>query len=71
MASKNEQGQLVEAPGIILENDEQIRRFAEGMVIKKLSKEKRSILKSDFEHLSMEEMLESIQMEKCKVLSSH
>ena len=71
MASKNEQGQLVEAPGIILENDEQIRRFAEGMVIKKLSKEKRSILKSDFEHLSMEEMLKSIQMEKCKVLSNN
>jgi hypothetical protein len=70
MASKNEQGQLVEAPGIILENDEQIRRFAEGMVIKKLSKEKRSILKSDFEHLSMEEMLESIQMERCKLLSN-
>ena len=67
MAAKNENGELVEAPGIILENDEQIRRFAEGMAIKKLSKEKRKILKSDFLHLSNDEVIESISKEKCQI----
>jgi len=68
MAAKNENGELVEAPGIILENNEQIRRFAEGMAIKKLSKEKRKILKSDFLHLSNEEVVESISKEKCQII---
>jgi uncharacterized protein (TIGR00369 family) len=67
MASKNENGELVEAPGIILENDEQIKRFAEGLAIKKFSKEKRTILKSDFQHLTIEEIKKSISMEKCIV----
>jgi hypothetical protein len=67
MAAKNENGELVEAPGIILENDEQIRRFAEGMAIKKLSKEKRTLLKSDFDHLSKVEVRESISKEKCQI----
>jgi acyl-CoA hydrolase len=68
MAAKNENGELVEAPGIILENGEQIRRFAEGMAIKKLSKEKRKILKSDFLHLSQDEVIESIGQEKCQII---
>lgn len=68
MAAKNENGELVEAPGIILENGEQIRRFAEGMAIKKLSKEKRKILKSDFLHLSQDEVIESISQEKCQII---
>lgn len=67
MASKNEYGELVEAPGIILENDEQIIRFAEGLAIKKLSKEKRTILKTDFQHLTIEEIRKSISTEKCIV----
>ena len=37
MAAKNEEGQLIHVPGLILENDTQIRRFYEGMKLKEFS----------------------------------
>jgi uncharacterized protein (TIGR00369 family) len=45
MAAKNEEGLLSPVPGLILETDEQLRRYCKGKIIRKLSLEKRELLK--------------------------
>jgi uncharacterized protein (TIGR00369 family) len=67
MAAKNENGDLDNVPGLILTNDEQVRRFAEGMSLKLLSKEKRNMLQSDFNHMGINELKHSLVNEKCQV----
>jgi acyl-CoA hydrolase len=70
MAAKNEEGQLTEVPGLILENETQTRRFVEGKLIRKLSLEKRELLKSDLKNLHKGDILHMCEGEKCE-LSYH
>ncbi|MEY3411837.1 MAG: hypothetical protein RIQ70_523, partial [Bacteroidota bacterium] len=58
---------LTQVPGLILENETQIRRFCEGKMIKQFSQEKRKILKSDLLNLSQNEILTMCANEKCDV----
>jgi len=67
MAAKNEEGQLIHVPGLILENDTQIRRFYEGMKLKEFALQKRKMMKSDFTHISMEEMKETCRKQRCQL----
>lgn len=67
MAAKDENGKLTTVPGLILENETQIRRFYEGMALKRLSKEKRELLKNDFEQHELEELKGICNSENCKV----
>ncbi len=66
MAAKNELGALEQVPGLILEKNEQVLRFLEGMQIKKFSKEKRELLKADNFGENFKELLVH---EKCKLLN--
>lgn len=68
MAAKNEEGQLIHVPGLILENDTQIRRFYEGMKLKEFSLQKRKMMKSDFAHISMDEMKETCRKQRCQFI---
>jgi len=56
MAAKNDRGELQETPGLIVETPTQLRRFCEGQVIRKLSLEKRRLLKGDLKDLSHDEL---------------
>lgn len=67
MAAKNAEGKLEEVPGLILENDLQIRRFAEGRLLKKMAMERKSILKSDLIQFSSDDLKNHILNEKCKI----
>jgi uncharacterized protein (TIGR00369 family) len=67
MAAKDDNGNLLTVPGLILENEEQLRRFCEGKHLKGLSKQKRELLKSDLSSTSREEMLHMIANERCEV----
>jgi uncharacterized protein (TIGR00369 family) len=67
MAAKDDNGTLLTVPGLILENEEQLRRFCEGKHLKGLSKQKRELLKSDLSSTSREEMLHMIANERCEV----
>jgi acyl-CoA hydrolase len=69
MAAKDENGNLTKVPGLLLENETQIRRFCEGKMIKNFSKEKRDILKSDLYNLSAEERNILCDGEKCEIIS--
>lgn len=64
MKSENE-GDMV--PGLILNNDEDLRRFAEGLYMKNLGREKRMILKGDMVGKSHEELFQYISGERMKL----
>ncbi len=67
MVAKNDANEIDVVPGLILENETEIRRFYEGLHLKMMSKQKREMLKSDFSHLSVNEIKTLLVNEKCKV----
>ena len=67
MAAKDDDGKLLTVPGLILENEEQLRRFCEGKHLKGLSKQKREMLKSDLSSTSRQEILRMVAAERCEV----
>ncbi len=64
MAAKDEHGQLTEVPGLKLTSETQVRRFCEGKIIRKLSQEKREILKTD---LGLADMKIQCTEERCLI----
>lgn len=64
MAAKDAQGNLTEVPGLILKTEKQVQRFCEGKIIRKLSQEKREILKSNLE---LAEMKIQCSEERCSI----
>lgn len=67
MAAKNELGKLMQVPRLQLENENQLRRFCEGMAIRDFSKKKRNLLKSDLQKFNQEQMLNHVKMERCDI----
>ena len=67
MAAKDDDGELITVPGLILENNDQLRRFCEGKHLKGLSKQKRELLKSDLSNTTKEDMLRMVESERCVV----
>lgn len=67
MAAKDDNGKLAEVPGLLLDNEKQIKRFVEGMAIKRLSKEKRDLLKKKFAINNAAELKEMCKDENCKI----
>jgi uncharacterized protein (TIGR00369 family) len=51
MAAKNDEGELTEVPGLILESETHVRRFYEGRRLKLISAEKRKMLKAPLDDL--------------------
>ena len=68
MAAKDESGSLTKVPRLIIETETQLRRFCEGMELKKLSKQKRAMLKSDLNGLSIEQLKNICTQENCEVV---
>jgi acyl-CoA hydrolase len=64
MAAKDEHGNLTEVPGLKLTSETQVRRFCEGKIIRKLSQEKREILKFD---LGLDDMKIQCAVERCSI----
>jgi uncharacterized protein (TIGR00369 family) len=64
MAAKDEQGNLAEVPGLILKTQKQVQRFCEGKIIRKLSQEKREILKIN---LALAELKIQCADERCTI----
>ena len=67
MAAKDENGNRTKVPGVIIENNVQLIRFCEGKMIKKFSKEKRELLKSDLSNLSSDDINALCDGEKCEI----
>ncbi len=65
MAAKNENGELAEVPGLIIENELELRRFAEAKELKEMSLKKRQMLHSDFNHKTLQDLKQEFKDSKC------
>jgi acyl-CoA hydrolase len=68
MAAKDGSGNLTKVPGLIIENENQLRRFCEGMELKKLSKRKRAMLKSNLNEHSINDLKTICKDENCEFI---
>jgi acyl-CoA hydrolase len=69
MAAKDDEGNLTQVPGLILEKDKQLRRFCEGKLLKEFSKKKRDFLKSDLADVSIDKMKSMCAGERCQLIT--
>lgn len=67
MAAKNEDGELTQVPGLVIENETQMRRFCEGKLLRRISAEKRNMLKSDLSNLTQGDIMKMCEGEKCQL----
>ena len=67
MAAKDDQGQLAEVPALILEDENQLRRFCEGRMIKDFSAEKRRVLKADLFDMDLQKRIDKCVNERCVI----
>lgn len=67
MAAKDDNGNLVKVPGLIISNETELTRFCEGKLIRELSKQKRDALKSDLNGMNTDSMTMLCKAENCKI----
>ena len=65
MVAKDEDGSPKKVPELKLENHEELKRFVEGKILKKLSKEKRQLLDKEVENYSESNLLTHCKNERC------
>ena len=65
--AKNEIGDKVSVPGLIIENEKQLRRFYEGKYLREISITKRKALESDFNQIDAAGLKEKCQYENCQI----
>ena len=69
MAAKDDEGNLKEVPGLLLQNRQELVRFCEGKIIRDLSRHKRKSLAGDFQDQSNEQLRAACLGERCRVSS--
>ena len=65
MVAKDESGNVTKVPELKLENHEELKRFVEGKILKKLSKEKRQLLDKEVENYSESNLITHCKNERC------
>jgi acyl-CoA hydrolase len=68
MVAKNESGELLQVPELILENEIEVRRFCDAKKLRKLRFEINDILHKEKEDVVFEEMKEMISENRCKIV---
>ena len=67
MVAKNDDDTTKQVPELKLENYDQLRRFVEGMAIKKMSEKKRELIGEKIENYTNESLLSYCKNERCDV----
>jgi acyl-CoA hydrolase len=67
MVAKDDAGNLIDIPGLLIRNQAELLRFCEGKWIKEHSRQKRDKLKSDMRGFASEDMLSLCKEENCLV----
>jgi len=67
MAAKGPDGELSEVPILCVEDENQLRRYCEGKVIRKMSLQKREYLKANLEGINLQERLVMTQGERVEL----
>lgn len=65
MLARDDAGGKADVPGLIIENETQLRRFQEGKYLRQVSAERRRVMKSDFSQFTGEELKGMNASEKC------
>lgn len=65
MVAKNEDGTLMQVPQLILETEEDLRRFYDGRILKKMRKQITNVLDQEVKTLSQDEMIALVEPERC------
>ena len=68
MLAKDEQGNHLAVPGLVIENEKQLRRFCEAKRLKDFSKQKREMLKSELLEHTVQQLTEQCSNDKCKII---
>ena len=68
MIAKSEDGSNLPVPGLILSNEEELRRYCEARYLKRMSSERRKAMGSDFEGHTLEELKAQCMGEKCRIV---
>jgi acyl-CoA hydrolase len=66
MVAKNEDGTLKTVPRLILESEEEVRRFYDGKMLKKHRAKIREVLGTDEKNISNDEILDFIKEDRCE-----
>lgn len=67
MAAQDQNGKLLQVPGLRINTRQELVRFCEGRLIRQLAKAKRSALDNDLSGSATEELLHICRNEKCVV----
>ncbi|MFN5294028.1 MAG: acyl-CoA thioesterase [Flavobacteriales bacterium] len=67
MAAKNQDGELCEVPVLCVEDETQLRRYCEGIMIRKMSLQKREYLKANLQGIDLQERLEMTRGERVEL----
>ncbi|MFN5441156.1 MAG: acyl-CoA thioesterase, partial [Flavobacteriia bacterium] len=67
MVAKDEHGKPTEVPGLLITDEESLRRFAEGKALKSLAKQTHQLLKEEFHKMPISEIKKSIEGERGEI----
>ena len=67
MAAKDENGKLIQVPGLKIETREDLIHFCEGKSIRENSKVNRALLANDMRHLSVDEQIHFCDQDRCLI----
>ncbi len=67
MVAKNEHGELKKVPGLALISEEEVRRFVEGIAIKKINRTKRQLLDEEIDEYSFDRLVRICDDERCTI----
>ncbi len=67
MVAKDELGKPTLVPGLLITDEESLRRFAEGKALKSLAKQKHQLLKEEFHQMPLSEIKKSIEGERVEI----
>ena len=65
MVAKNEDGTLMQVPKLVLETEQDVRRFYDGKVLKKLRSQISELLDQEVKDVSNAEMVDQIEKDRC------
>lgn len=65
MVAKNEDGSLMQVPQLILETEEDVRRFYDGRILKKMRRQITEVLSTEVKSISEDEMINLMESERC------
>lgn len=65
MVAKNEDGSLMSVPQLILETEEDVRRFYDGRILKKMRRQITEVLSTEVKSVSEDEMIKLMEAERC------